>query len=595
MFFIDRTYFAKRRDFLLLHILPTVVVFLAFISVTIAGWANAQDNIRQEAARVLGQKNEDTAAFINERMGMYEGVLRGGTGLFNATDMITREQWRTYLEPYNITSRYPGIQGVGFARVITPDGLDTHQQRVRAEGYPNYSVFPAGDRPLYTSIVYIEPFSGANLKAFGYDMYSEPTRRAAMEKARDSGHATVSDQVALIQEEANKPTQPGFLMYYPLYNGGVTPQTIEERRAQIKGYLYAPFRAYDLMDLTAEQRGSSYAFEIHNHNDKNKPYQTFYASSNHSDMANITDKELGAKSVELPGTSWEIHGIVSPDIVNKELRSRPSTLLWGGFIFSFFVAGFIYLLLTNRTRALAEKEENELQHVKDELLALASHQLRTPATGVKQYIGMLKEGLAGSVTPEQQKLLDKAYESNERQLGTINEMLFVARADAGQLNIERQKLNISEVVREIVDEQRLIFVDHSQELKTSIPKRNLFVYGDKQYLRMALENVITNASKYTRDGGHINISLKSKGNSVIFTITDDGVGVAQKDQPMLFKKFSRIPNELTSQVSGSGIGLYLAKHVIDKHEGSITFESAKGDGSTVTITLPNFRSASPQS
>jgi signal transduction histidine kinase len=226
------------------------------------------------------------------------------------------------------------------------------------------------------------------------------------------------------------------------------------------------------------------------------------------------------------------------------------------------------------------------QEAKDDFLALASHQLRTPATGVKQYLGMLKEGLAGPMSDLQTKLVNKAYESNERQLGIINEMLFVARADSGQIKIQSDLIDLNSLLEDIVEEQQVAFRNKRQIKKMSLPEQRVLFVGDSQYLRMAFENLISNATKYTHEGGKIEINLHNGIQDIVIEVCDTGVGVAEEDRELLFKKFARISNELSAIVSGSGLGLYLVKKVIEAHSGRIEFHSKVGVGSKVKIVLP---------
>jgi two-component system, OmpR family, phosphate regulon sensor histidine kinase PhoR len=226
------------------------------------------------------------------------------------------------------------------------------------------------------------------------------------------------------------------------------------------------------------------------------------------------------------------------------------------------------------------------QDAKDEFLALASHQLRTPATGVKQYIGMLKEGLAGPLTELQQKLIEKAFDSNERQLSIINQMLFVARADSEEVIIDEGKINIAALLQDIVDEQQGTFGNKQQLCTLKIPDENIILVGDEQYLRMAIENVVSNAAKYTPESGSIKITLKDNAKNITIEVRDSGVGVADEDKNLLFKKFSRIPNDLSATVSGSGLGLYLVKKVLEAHHGRVTFKSKPGEGSRVKMMFP---------
>lgn len=176
----------------------------------------------------------------------YALILRGGAALFESSEEVTREEWFNFTRKLQASDSVVGVQGIGFARLITPAELEARVAAVRAEGFPDYRLWPAGERVLYTAIEYLEPFSGRNLRAFGYDMFSEPVRRAAMERARDTGMATLSGRVELVQETGEH-RQAGTLMYVPVYRAGGNPQSVTARRAVLIGWAYSPYRMTDLM------------------------------------------------------------------------------------------------------------------------------------------------------------------------------------------------------------------------------------------------------------------------------------------------------------------------------------------------------------
>ena len=199
-----------------------------------------------DAVRQFAYACDQVTLKIEERLGAYALILRGGVGLFGASVSVERHEWRAYVEALQAAKGVPGVQGVGFAQVIPPDQLSTHIARVRAEGFPEYTVRPPGERALYTSIIYLEPFRDRNLRAFGFDMFSEPVRRAAMEQARDSGEAALSGKVELVQE-TGKEVQAGTLMYVPVYRNGAAANTVDQKRAALIGWTYSPYRMNDLM------------------------------------------------------------------------------------------------------------------------------------------------------------------------------------------------------------------------------------------------------------------------------------------------------------------------------------------------------------
>lgn len=245
--------------------------------------------------------------------------------------------------------------------------------------------------------------------------------------------------------------------------------------------------------------------------------------------------------------------------------------------------------LSVREAELLQKRNEELESInrtKDEFVALASHQLRTPATAVKQYIGMVLQGYVGEVSDMQTDMLEKAFESNERQIQIINQILNAARVDTGRLIMTRAPLDVRSQLRGIVDEMRPGIEQQGHALVATLDGKPLPVEADAGYLRMAIENVIHNASVYTPVPGTITVEVRRVGKQVHIAITDTGVGIRKADIPRLFEKFSRIHNSLSVQAGGSGIGLYLTAEIVRLHGGSVEVSSKLDHGTTFTIILP---------
>ncbi len=238
-------------------------------------------------------------------------------------------------------------------------------------------------------------------------------------------------------------------------------------------------------------------------------------------------------------------------------------------------------LASQRARLVA------LNQAKDEFIALASHQLRTPATAVKVYIGMLQENYAGKLSRAQKDLLETAYGHNERQLALINALLGVAKLDAGGIVLKKEKVDLELLINEIVDAHTGNVAARRQTIHFEQRGRALVANVDKEKIRMALENIIDNASKYSPSGEAINIRLRKSKDQIAIAVQDSGVGILKKDLHKLFKKFSRVDNPLSTAVDGTGLGLYLARKIVAMHQGSIKVTSRPAKGTTFTVTLPN--------
>ena len=192
------------------------------------------------------EQSDRIQTVIAQRLDEHARILLAGAALFEATGNVTREQWRLFTQRQQIEQQLPGIQGMGFARLIPAAEMASHLAQIRNEGFPEYVVKPDGPREVYSSIIYLEPFSGRNLRAFGYDMLTEPVRRAAMEQARDNNKPTLTGKVVLVQE-TGQDVQNGTLMYVPVYQPGLPRETLAQRRAAIIGWVYSPYRMRDLM------------------------------------------------------------------------------------------------------------------------------------------------------------------------------------------------------------------------------------------------------------------------------------------------------------------------------------------------------------
>ena len=245
-----------------LPLLLAALAFLAALIVTYMVAGNAQRTAAGELAGNFNFRARDMAASIDRRMDVYEEVLLATSGFLRGSVEVDRAAFAEYYGLLRLNEHFPGIEALGIAAIIPPGRLDAHVAAMRAEGFRDYAVKPPGPRPVITSITRIEPFSGRNLRAFGYDMFSEPSRRTAMEQARDTGHAAATGKVVLVQEGGNG-GQPGFLMYVPVYEAGLTHDSLLARRAAIAGWVYAPFRMNDLMRGLGGEHAGDLQVEIY--------------------------------------------------------------------------------------------------------------------------------------------------------------------------------------------------------------------------------------------------------------------------------------------------------------------------------------------
>lgn len=227
-----------------------------------------------------------------------------------------------------------------------------------------------------------------------------------------------------------------------------------------------------------------------------------------------------------------------------------------------------------------------LNQAKDEFIALASHQLRTPATAVKQFLGIALDGYVGELPSEPKKIISQAYTSNERQLNVIEDLLKVAQIDSGIVQLKKSKVLFLPLIQDVVDGYKDAFKSRKQSVVIDSTSKSISGKADPDKIRMVLENIIDNASKYTPDGKKITIRISKVRDKIQVSIRDQGVGIAPESMDKLFQKFSRIDNPLSINVGGTGLGLYWAKKIIELHGGNIEVTSSPDRGSTFKILLP---------
>jgi PAS domain S-box-containing protein len=244
--------------------------------------------------------------------------------------------------------------------------------------------------------------------------------------------------------------------------------------------------------------------------------------------------------------------------------------------------------LKARLQILAKQREQLLatNRSKDEFIMLASHQLRTPASGVKQFVGMVIQGYVGKVPKKQFEILKRAYDCNERQLKITDDLLRVARIDTGQVSLTKIPYNSVELIRNVIAEGESTFSSRKQKVHFKPLREKIPLVVDTKLIYMVLENLLDNASKYSPEGTTIRVGVRTGKDSISISVKDRGVGIAPEDKDKLFQKFSRISNPLSDTVGGSGLGLYLAKKILELHRGTLTVHSTLGEGSTFTIRLP---------
>jgi diguanylate cyclase (GGDEF)-like protein len=216
-------------------------VLILSLGMTWQLWHGAERAAEQARQADFNYRAGEVVHQLNQRMSRNVQVLRGVQALFASSERVTGGEFADFVYSHDLQDETPGLEAVAFMRALDDAGKAALVAQVRAEGVPAYDIFPAGTRARYAPILYIEPYSGANLKLLGYDAYSDPVRAAALDHARDSAQPSMSSKVVLLQDWPSG-SREGFILAAPVYRNGAARATLEQRRAALAGWVVAPFR-----------------------------------------------------------------------------------------------------------------------------------------------------------------------------------------------------------------------------------------------------------------------------------------------------------------------------------------------------------------
>ncbi|HAQ25822.1 MAG TPA: hybrid sensor histidine kinase/response regulator [Pseudomonas sp.] len=651
---------------------------------------------------------------IEQRLIDHEQILFGAAGLFAASGEVSRAQWRAYVERQQLADRYPGIQGVGFSKVVRASERDAHEQSIRAEGFTDYRIQPEGERPVYMPIVYLEPFNDRNRAAFGYDMYAEPVRHQAMRQAASTGKSRISGKVILRQETHGK-VQAGVLIYVPLYHPAMPLETVEQRMDALLGFAYSPYRMDDLMEGILGAADLNLSLRIYS-GPTQQAEQLLFASKEHApgDAAHSQDVQLS-----IYGGTWTLHmeslpafesgfsaneGLVAilgagislllfflisslafrqrrAEILAGQMTERIrenkralqlseerlslalkgsndglwdlnlaadtfyasprtwhmlgyqpgelqlSTRLWeqvlvaedlprtraqlaqtmlsrldqftselrfrhkDGRTVPVLVRGYIQrdaqgqpLRISGTSMDLTEHKR--IEQMKNEFVSTVSHELRTPLTSISGALGLINGGALGEVPPAMQQMLEIAYRNSQRLGHLINDLLDMEKIAAGKMSFDMHEHSLRQLLEEALASNQAF----AAQLGVNCVLReavDVQVWVDASRLQQVLGNFLSNAIKYTPEGGEVSLHCSvPDATHVRISVTDQGPGIAAEFRARVFEKFAQADASDSRQKGGTGLGLAITKEFIERMGGKVGFDTAEGQGTTFWCELP---------
>jgi len=328
-----------------------VGVFLLSLAATFGASQVVEQQIEHSRQAEFEFETRQTVRRLEQRMSTYEQVERDTQAFMLGSMDVKRADFRLFVESIRLEVHFPGIQGLALVKLIQPASRAAHLGAIRADGAPGYDIRPAGERPMYSSITHIEPFTGLNLRALGYDMLTDPTRRAAMERARDSGQAAASGKLHLVQENGRN-VQSGFVMYLPIYRRGMPAATVQERRQHLVGWVGAPFRMDDLMTGLGGERAAEVSLSIYDGGQRSDVAQLYRSGSAEAQPPGFVPKYRTIRNVVIAGAPWMLDIGSTARWETRLDDNRPRWIAAGGTVASGLLAFLVWALGTGQRRAI---------------------------------------------------------------------------------------------------------------------------------------------------------------------------------------------------------------------------------------------------
>ncbi len=566
-------------------------------------------------------KSKDLIRFTNEisrvqsaidnKINLYVALLKGGRGFVESSKDLSRRSFAEYVESLNLARNYAGVRGIGYNKIVAPSEINKLTEQMRVEGYSDFRIFPTVEEDSHQAIIYLEPFNEVNQRAIGFDMSTEIVRKAALERAADSGESASTGKVNLAFEGEND-SEPGFLIYLPIYKKNEIPNSIEARRQNLVGYIFSPFGANEfLQEIQKTAATSDIAVKIYDSELKpeNLLSQTIHIESR-SFVSQIDNGYTAQEALDVEGRKWIVEYNSLSNFTDQSSVAWTPLMFLGGIIFSFLLFGMTYWetsariklqatatkLLESETQkqALLENEQKarfvaeQANSIKDEFIAVVSHELRTPLNAIAGWIRILR---TDNLSLNTKKLaLEKVDKNLRLQTKLVEELLNYSEILSGNVNIEDKKIDFSRVFNNTFEEMESRAREKSIEFVKDNQLNGRHFLGDEDKIKIVIYNLLMNAIKFTHSGGKIEAkALENEGN-IQLSVSDNGRGISPEFLPHIFDRFSQADTSSTRNFGGLGLGLTISNHIVKLHNGVIEADS-KGlnKGSTFTMKIPFYK------
>ncbi|SHH24349.1 CHASE domain-containing protein [Cognatishimia maritima] len=555
------------------------------LTMTLGAWLYSKKQLEHRIESRFLAARDSTVDLILDSMSRYEDALWSGVAAISALGGdVDMQEWKVFAQSLNIDQRYPGVNGVGVIHYVPRETLPAYLAEREAERQ-GFEIYPQHDQGFSLPITYIEP-EDVNAAAVGLDVAHEVNRRTGLLASRDTGRSKITGPIVLVQDSDHT---PGFLFYAPYYSGGI-PETLEERREQFQGVVYAPFVVRKLVEGLLSKERRDVHFSIRDGE------QTIYDEHAIDDgLSDANPLYTDTVSLDLYGRNWEIEVRSNLAFRTNNGFEQPTLILFGGLIIEALIIALLISMaransrarsyafeLTTELRGKSEKLEMANAEI-EQFVYVASHDLKTPARGIGFLTDLMEEDLSEHVNDQEahgalQMHLDLIRERVERMHALTRGIMDYARV--GRSDLSHDNVAPEEIIKACIADFE---VDTAQvHLESDVEK----IVVDSHNFRRILENLIGNAFKYHPDPAkaHVAITISEKPDHLEVMVADDGAGIAPQYHERIFEVFQTL--RTSEDQESTGIGLAIVKKLVEQHGGTVRVDSDEGRGACFVFQWP---------
>jgi len=534
------------------------VILLTSVSFTFLLWFGFSHNLT-ESQQISFQSDADLLTLlIHDELDQYEQVLIGAEGLFAASDEVNLSEWHTFVEIQNIETRFPGLQGVGYAQHVLHEDREKLISKMKSYGDDTFEIQPDGNRDEYYPVLFLEPSNLRNLQAIGYDIYFEQTRKNTVNSLIKTGDTTMTGKITLIQE-IDEDVQNGFLMLVPVYSNADPDR--------LQGIVYTVFRINDFIAGTVDVKEFEYLkLKIYDNQISNDSlfFDSYDINGNEFDSADFST----SITTPINNRDWIFvyEGVQTPleQIDYMILLSIPII----GFSTSILLF-YIFRIISKNLKLTNDAIKNEKISTIGTMGLRLSHDLQNPLAVIKMSLQLMTMNLS-SMDEKTKKYVNRIESASNSMSNIIKDVLEFSKSSS----LQKENVSLNEIFQNV-----LSGIDIPDRIKIILPKKDFSLKCDKSKIQSVFSNLLTNAIQSITNDGKISIFVREESGFFIISFEDSGPGIPKDQISEIFEPL------FTTKQKGTGLGLAICKTIIEKHGGTI---SVKNNPTTFTIKLPKY-------